>query len=398
MSPFKLQPEAARRPVIIGACRTPIGRAFGALKTVQAQDLVAPLLNRLLQDTQVAADQVTDVVLGNAAGGGGNIARLSALTAGLPVSVPGVSVDRQCGSGLEAIILAARLIQAGAGDCYLAGGVESVSTAPWRVAPPRAKGALPQFYGRARFAPDEIGDPEMGVAAEAVAQECGVTRARQDAFALASQRRAVSAARAGVYAQEIVPIETSGGLCRDDECPRPTASERVLAALKPAFVDGGTVTAGNACPLNDGASAVMIVSAEFARKLGMTSGLVFTDAAAAGVDPNRLGLGPVASTQRLLSRQPDLALSSVTTIEFNEAFAAQVLGSLDRLGIDAGRVNREGGAIALGHPFGASGAILVTRLLSQMRRRETDDALGLAMLGIGGGMGLTALFQWLNEL
>ncbi|MBX4867312.1 thiolase family protein [Rhizobium bangladeshense] len=392
---YAYQPDEDWQPVVVAAYRTPIGRAFGSLSTVAAEDLLAPVIRRILAETGIAPGAIDDVLVGNAAGGGGNIGRLAALNAGLPIDVPGVAIDRQCGSGLEAIILAARLIQAKAGACFLAGGVESVSTAPWRVERPKATGALPRFYGRARFSPEAIGDPEMGIAAEHVARQFGISRRQQDEFALRSHRLAVAAAEAGLFRPEIVEILTANGLVERDECPRPSTSLEALAKLKPVFLADGSVTAGNACPLNDGACLVLVMSRGMARNLGIEKGLAFIDSAAAGVDPNLLGIGPVASTGKLLQRQPGLSLSKIDVIEFNEAFAAQVLASLDQLDISADAVNREGGAIALGHPFGASGAILVSRLYSQLVRKDgwSPAATGLAMIGIGGGIGLTALFE-----
>ncbi|MBX5068986.1 thiolase family protein [Rhizobium lentis] len=392
---YAYQPDEDWQPVVVAAYRTPIGRAFGSLATVAAEDLLAPIIRRVLAETGVAPENIEDVLVGNAAGGGGNIGRLAALNAGLPMAVPGVAIDRQCGSGLEAIILAARLIQAKAGACFLAGGVESVSTAPWRVERPKASGALPRFYGRARFSPEAVGDPEMGVAAENVARAFGISRQRQDEFALRSHRLAVAAAEAGLFRPEIVEIATGHGLVERDECPRPTTSMEALANLKPVFQADGSVTAGNACPVNDGACLVLVMSRGMARRLGIEKGLAFIDSAAAGVDPKLLGIGPVASTGKLLKRQPELSLSEADAIEFNEAFASQVLASLDQLGISADAVNKEGGAIALGHPFGASGAILVSRLYSQLVRgdRWSPAATGLALIGIGGGIGLTALFE-----
>jgi acetyl-CoA C-acetyltransferase len=387
----------ARQPVIVAARRTPIGRAGGLLRDVEASALLAPVLRAVRDDAGIAAPAIDDIIIGNAAGGGGNIARLAGLRAGLPVDVPGMTVDRQCGSGLEAVALAANLVAAGAGDIYLAGGVESVSTAPWRVEKPRKPGGMPRFYGRARFSPDEIGDPEMGEAAENVARRYGIDRARQDAFALQSHHRAVAAADAGRFDAEIVPVETPRGSVTRDECPRRDTSADALARLSPAFDPAGTVTAGNACPLNDGAAVVAVTSLEVARRLGLENVLAFAGAGRAGVDPNLLGIGPVASTRKLRERGPDIDPAHVDAIEFNEAFAAQVLASLDLLGVPSDRVNRDGGAIALGHPYGASGAILVVRLFSQLVRGagagETDGATALAMIGIGGGLGITALFQ-----
>ncbi len=384
-----------RRPVIIAARRTPVARAGSALADLPTERLLAPVIAAVINDARLNPGRIDDVIVGNAAGGGGNIARLALLEAGLPVEVPGMTVDRQCGAGLEAIVTAARAISAGAGEVYLAGGVESVSRAPWRVEKPRRPGDLPQFFTRAKFAPNALGDPDMGVAAENVARLYGVTRERQDAFAFRSHVRAVAAADAGVFRGEIVPIEAgSGRVVETDECPRRNTSLAALAELRAAFVPGGTVTAGNSCPLNDGAAMVAVVSEAVARRLDHPAWTVFLGAAAGAVDPNVLGIGPVPATRRLLERLPTVRLDKVDLIEFNEAFAAQVLASLDMLGIDEMTVNRDGGAIALGHPFGASGAILVTRLHAQMSIADAGRPLcGLAMLGIAGGLGLTAAFE-----
>lgn len=378
-----------RQPVIIAARRSAIGRARGMFANLDVEDLAAPVLRATLDDARVTPDQVDDVILGNAAGPGGNVARLSALQAGFPVVTPGVTVDRQCGSGLEAVILACHLIMAGAGTTYLAGGVESQSRAPMRILP--ASGTLPEHrYRRARFAPDAIGDPEMGVAADMVAQRFGITRARQDAFALRSQQRAACARDSGCFDAEIVPI---AGHSRDESIRNTMTADR-LARLRPAFGKEGTVTVGNACPLNDGAAALLVTTAQTARRLGHSKALAFLGGAAAGVDPNLLGIGPVASTQKLHAQRPDLAHMPLTHLEFNEAFAAQALASLDALHIDDSLPNQNGGAIALGHPFGASGAILVVRLFTQLLRDPApDSALAMAMIGIGGGMGLTAAFR-----
>ncbi|ROR05120.1 thiolase family protein [Erwinia sp. JUb26] len=388
------QPEDDWQPIVVAAVRTPVGKAYGMLAELSMEALLAPLFDRLLAAFPADFRAIDEVIIGNATGGGGNIARLAALSAGLPLAVPAVTVDRQCGSGLEATINACRLIQARAGECYLAGGVESVSNAPWRVEKPGSLKQLPRFYARARFSPDDIGDPDMGEAAENVARRCGISRERQDRFALRSHQRAVSAQQQGAFRDEIVPLNVAGQEITQDECPRPTTSLARLTALPPAFAADGSVTAGNCCPLNDGASLLLVMSRRLARECGFVRGLRFVDACSAGVDPNFLGLGPVPATQKLLARQPQLSLDRVAAIEFNEAFAAQVLGSLDALGIDEQRVNRQGGAIALGHPYGASGAMMVTRLFSQLvQTAESEDGFGLAMLGIAGGLGLSALFR-----
>ncbi|XEN29981.1 acetyl-CoA C-acetyltransferase [Ensifer sp. WSM1721] len=390
--PLNVSSDPARTPVIAAALRTPIGRVNGSLSMVEPASLAALVIERIVADLGIDRSEIDDVLIGNAANSAGNLARLAALEARLPVSIPGVTVDRQCGSGLEAIILAARQVQAGAGRFYLAGGTESASRAHIRLRPPLARGEELQPIKRARMAPDFIGDPDMGVAAENVAAACGIPRERQDLFALESHRRAVTAAVAGRFAREIVPVPTQAGSIVMDECPRANASAETLARLKPAFVPGGTVTAGNACPINDGAAMVLVTSLAEARRLGVPFALQFIDAATAGVDPNLLGLGPVPAMAKLRARNPALDLSDIDFIEFNEAFASQVLGSLDRLDISPARVNRDGGAIALGHPYGASGAILVVRLFSQMLAAGPDRE-GLAMMGIGGGMGVVAHFS-----
>lgn len=385
-----------RRAVIVAARRTAIGRMGGSMRAVTVEHLAAPLLNAVLADTGLRAGEVDDVILGNAAGPGGNPARLSALTAGFPVDVPGMTIDRQCGSGLAAIALAARLIEAGEGDMFIAGGVESTSTAPWRVEKPRDPYRTPRFYDRARFAPDTVGDPEMGVAAENVAREYGIDRARQDAYALSSHRKAVASAASGRFDREIVTIETpDGAAVARDECPRPDTSLDKLAALPPVFDPLGTVTAGNSCPLNDGAAVVLVMSCARMRALGIDGGLAVIDSATRGVDPNLLGIGPVPAVSALLARHANLAVDNIDLVEFNEAFAAQVLACLDALAVDQARVNVGGGALALGHPFGASGAILAVRLFSEMVRAPTagDSRFGLATLGIGGGMGIATLLE-----
>ena len=384
--------DPTRIPVVAAAFRTPVGRVNGALAAIEPASLAVPLIRHILAETGLAPADINDVILGNAANSAGNLARLAALEAGLPVSVPGMTVDRQCGSGLEAITLAARLVSSGAGRFYLAGGTESSSRAHLRFRPPSSPGEAPQPVPRARMAPDAVGDPDMGIAAENVAAHARISRARQDAFALESHRRAIAARKAGRFDGEIVSVETSAGLVLQDECPRENTSLEKLASLKPVFRPDGTVTAGNACPVNDGASVVLVTSLAEANRLGFRHMLEVVDSAVAGVDPNLLGLGPVPAMEKLFTRNPGLRVADVPFIEFNEAFAAQVLASLDALGIDPALVNRDGGALALGHPYGASGAILVTRLFAQMRE-ATAGTQALAMMGVGGGMGIVSLFR-----
>ena len=385
-----------RQPVIIAARRTPICRANGALKTLNAHELLAPVLRRLLTDTGLAPASVADVVIGNAAGGGGNVARLAALEAGLPVSVPGLTVDRQCGSGLDAIALAARLVAAGGGGVYLAGGVESISTAPLRAR--RDAGGAPEFFARAQFAPPGLGDPDMGVAAENVAARFGVSRERQDALALRSHRRALASAAAGYFNAEIVPLPGVSGpdgshTVSADDGPRRGLTAAVLARFAPVFAAGGTVTAGNSCFDADGAAAVVITSVERARGLGAGDGLLMRGTDTAGVDPQLLGIGAARAARRLLEHS-GVAAPELGLVEFNEAFASQTIACLDELGIAPERANVDGGALALGHAYGASGAVLVTRLLAQARRSPADGQLALALISIAGGMGTAALLEY----
>ncbi len=379
------------RAVIVAARRTPVGKLRGALRRFRVEELAAPVFQALLTDAKVRPDQIDDVIMGNAAGPGGNPARVAALQAGFPVSIPGMTVDRQCGSGLEAINTAARLIEAGAGEIYIAGGVESTSTAPLRY--DAGDGSEPpKPFTRARFSPDFVGDPDMGAAAENVAREYKITRARQDAFALRSHQKATAATKEKRFAAELVPIHEGGSVLLDhDECPRADTSLEKLAALAPVFDQNGTVTAGNACPINDGAAAVLIMSQSKADDLGIDEGMTVVDSTVAGVDPNVLGIGPVPAVQKLLKRQ-GFSMADIDLVEFNEAFAAQVLACTDKLGILDDQLNLGGGALALGHPYGASGAILVVRMFTELIRRD-GGTRGLATLGIGGGMGLATLFE-----
>lgn len=384
--------DDSRKPVIIAALRTPIARAYGVLSTIDIEYLVSPLIKAIIERAHIETKEIDDVIMGNAAGGGGNMARLAALTAGLPVEISGQTVDRQCGSGLEAVVQACRLVEAGAGQIYLAGGAESVSTAPWRVKRPKTPREMPQFFSRARFSPETIGDPDMGEMAENIARHYHITRKKQDVFALESHRRTLKARANHCFDDEIIPVATPSGLFASDDCPRAGLTLKTLAHLRPVFEKTGTVTAGNACPLNDGAAIVLVTSLAKAKQLGVCYGLSFIDSAVSGVDPNFAGMGAVAATHKLLKRTGLSDCSKFDVIEFNEAFAAQVLACLEQLDIEPEKINREGGAIALGHPFGASGTILLTRLFSQMKKME-DNALGLATMSIGGGMGISALFR-----
>lgn len=379
-----------KEAVLVMARRTPVGKIGGQLSSLEPEQLLAPLIRLLVTEAQLPPEWIDDVIIGNVVGPGGNIARKSVLEAGLPVTVPGVTVDRQCGSGLEAIIMAARLVQSGAGEIFLAGGAESVSRAPWRMFRPGTLAGTPTLYTRAPFTPIAYGDPDMGLAAENVASKYGITREAQDLYALESHLKAVRAQSTGRYVPELVPLQFNGLRIAEDECPRPDTSLGKLRSLPPVFAENGTVTAGNACPINDGAALVLIMSRDKCEQLNLTPILRFVDSQAAGVDPRYPGIGPVPAVRKLLCRQ-GLTIGDVDIVEFNEAFAAQVLASLQELQLPADKVNPGGGALALGHPYGASGAILMTRLYSEML--QTPYKRGIATLGIGGGMGLAVLME-----
>ena len=382
--------HADRTPVIIAARRTPIGTAGHALAGVDLVGLLAPVLRALVDDLGPDAPGVDDVVIGNCRGPGGNPARVAALAAGLGTEVPAVTVDRQCGSGQEAVHQGATAVLAGVVDVVLAGGAESASTAPWRLARPTTSTSLPVPYDRAPFAPSEIGDPDMGPAAEAVAAMCGVTRQRQDAYASRSHALTLAATRAGAFDAELVPV---AGMV-SDERPRPL-TQAVLARMRPAFAPGGTVTAGNCCGVSDGAAAVALVPEHLRAALGVP-GLALRGWVCVGLDPNTPGLGPVPAVAKLL-QGCGIELAEVGVLEMTEAFAAQVLACTDALGLDplgpsAARVCPQGGAIAMGHPWGASGAMLLVRLFAQMVRVD-GPGLGIATCAIGGGQGLALLAE-----
>lgn len=386
--------DESRQPIIVSALRSPICRANGRLKHLRAPDLLAPVLASLVGKACVDPGDVDDVIIGNAVGGGGNVARFAALQAGLPITVPGLTVDRQCGSGLDAIALASRLVAAGGDPLYLAGGVESISTAPARAN--RTDDGELDFYSRASFVPPQFGDPEMGVAAENVAREFGVTRQRQDEYALRSHLRAVEAARTGLFEDEIVPLKSKGNQVVLDDGPRASLRAPLMARFPAAFVAGGTVTAANSCFDADAASAVVMTSLKRARTLGATHGMLVLGCETVGVDPEFLGIGAAHAAKRLLDRH-GVDAGDIDLVEFNEAFASQTIACLEYLGVDPQKANLDGGALALGHGYGASGAVLVTRLMAQARRSfavRGESSLALAMISIAGGMGTAALFQY----
>ncbi|MBI9115075.1 thiolase family protein [Sanguibacter suaedae] len=383
-----------RTPVVVAARRTFVGTAGKGHRGLLVDELAAPVLVAALDDARRAGTTapVDDVVLGNCTGPGGNVARVAALRAGLGDRVPGMVVDRQCGSGLAAILTASHAVRSGAVDLVLAGGAESASTAPERwhrpgQAPGRAN-ADAQPFARAPFAPEGSPDPEMGAAADVLAAARGISRDRQDAYALASHRKALAAHAAGRFDRETV---TLGTVVRDERAR--VLDPALLARLRPAF--GGTVTAATASPVSDGAAAVAVVP-ESSRH--GAPGLRVLDGVVVGCDPALPGWGPVPAVQHLLART-GRSLDEVAVVEIVEAFAAQVLAVTDALGLDtagrdSGRVCPDGGALALGHPWGASGAIAVTRLFSRLVRGGAPaGTLGLATAAIGGGSGIAVLLE-----
>ena len=388
---------------ICDAVRTPIGRYAGALSGVRADDLAAvPLAALMARNPSADWAQLDDVVLGcaNQAGEDNrNVARMASLLAGLPVEVSGATVNRLCGSGLEAIAVAARAIKAGEGDFYIAGGVENMSRSPFVM--PKAESA---FTRSAEIHDTTIGwrliNPRMeaafgvdplGVTAENVASEFGVSRADQDAFALRSQQKATQARKAGRFADEIVAVQAKRGRetveVRDDEHIRPDTTLEQLSRLKPAFQSGGTVTAGNSSGVNDGAAAMIIASEAAVKRHGLTARARVVGIAAAGVPPRVMGIGPVPATRKLLTRL-GLGIGEIDLIELNEAFAAQGIAVLRQLGLpeDAEHVNPNGGAIALGHPLGMSGVRLVLTAVRELELRRTGRALCTMCIGVGQGI------------
>ena len=384
--------------VIVAGRRTAIGTAGRAFADATVDALAAPVLADVARAVAPAGIPVDDVVLGNCMGPGGDVARVSALRAGLGADVPGVTVDRQCGSGLDAVMQAASRVRAGDARLVLAGGAESASTAPHRSWPGSG-----ERYARAPFAPDGFPDPDMGPAADRLAAVLGISRSRQDAWAARSHARAAAAQQAGVFAAEIVAID---GVLRDDR-PRAAMDVARLARFAPAFAGDagtdappgtpfdaasgrGTVTAGNSCGFSDGAAAMAVTTEAVARELGLPALLVRAAAVAAG-DPALPGLG-AAPAARLALARAGMAATDLGFVEITEAFAAQVLAVSDELGLDEDLISGDGGAIALGHPWGASGAVLLVRLAARMAAADAARP-GLAACSIGGGQGVAMIVE-----
>jgi len=393
--------------VVVATARTPIGRYGGQLKDVRPDDLAAIVLREVCERAHIKPAEVSDVILGcaNQAGEDNrNVARMALLLAGFPVEVPGQTVNRLCGSGMQATIAAAREIQAGAADIVVAGGVESMTRAPWVM--PKPDASFPRgpqtVYDTAigwRLVNPKMaelyGTLQMGETAERVAQKYEVSREDQDMFALRSHQRAVAAQQSGRLAEEIVPVvvpQRKGDalLLSADEGPRPDTSLEALAKLRPAFAEHGSVTAGNSSSLNDGATALVLMSAAKAKERGLRPLARLVSAAPAGVHPDYMGIGPVPSSLKALE-QAGLHPSDIGVVELNEAFASQSLACMRLLGLDEEKVNVNGGAIALGHPLGSSGARLVSTLVREMVHRDAE--YGLATMCIGVGQGIASIWR-----
>jgi 3-oxoadipyl-CoA thiolase len=405
------QHRPLREAWIVEAVRTPVGRYGGALASVRPDDLAALVLRAVVDRAKLDPGLVEDVILGCANQAGEDnrdVARMALLLADFPVEVGGLTVNRLCGSGLQAINSAAHAIAVGDGDVFIGGGVESMTRAPYVMGKPeaawdRGPRELQDTTLGWRFVNPRLAERHypwsMGETAENVAERWGVSRERQDAFALASQQRAVAAIEAGRFDDQIVPVEVVGRkgevmVVSRDEHPRADTTAAALARLKPAFKrEGGSVTAGNASGINDGASAVLLVEADRARELGLRPMARVVATAVAGVDPAVMGVGPVPATRKALERA-GIGVDDLDLVELNEAFASQSLVCIDELGLDPARVNVNGGAIALGHPLGMSGGRLVTMLTHELRR--TGGRFGLATMCIGVGQGIATVVERLD--
>lgn len=392
---------------LVGGSRTPTGNYGGALASVRPDDLAALVIQHTVADAGIDPHDVDEVILGCANGAGEdnrNVARMAWLLAGFPDTVPGITVNRLCASSLSAIITASHMIKSGAADLVVAGGVESMSRAPWVIEKPTAAFAKPgEVFDTSigwRFTNPEFKKTDkltysMPETAEEVAVVDGITRDDADAFAVASHERAIAASEAGHFSQEIVPVTVKDRKGAEtvvvaDEGPRPGTSTEVLARLRPVVKADGIVTAGNSSSLNDGASAILVASERAIKKYGLAARARIVDGASAGVAPHLMGLGPVPATNKVLERS-GCSIDDLGAVELNEAFATQSLACIRRLGLDAGTVNNDGGAIALGHALGSSGSRITTTLLGRMERESAQ--MGLVTMCVGVGQGTAMLLE-----
>lgn len=381
--------------VIVSAVRTAIGKEGGALRSLPPSAYGAAVIREAVTRAGIQPSDVEDVIFGNCLAGGGNMARLSLLEAGLPLEIPGLTIDRQCGSGMNAVAMAAEAIWAGRAEVLVAGGTESLTRKPYLMErPAKAFDRNPPRFINARLSPDSIGNPPMGITAENLVVKYGISRAEQDDFALKSQQKMANAMQEGRFREQILPITVREGKTEyvfdTDEHPRPGTTAEALAKLGPAFKEGGTVTAGNSSGINDGAAALVVMARSRAEELGLEILAKVSGYSVAGVDPNIMGIGPVPAVRKALDRA-GWTLEDIDLIEINEAFAAQVLACDRELQMDMSKVNVNGGAIAHGHPIAATGAILCTKLVYEMKR--TNAQRGLVTACIGGGQGIAVLFE-----
>ncbi len=398
-----------QKPVLVEGIRTPMGKHGGVLSAVRPDDMMAHLIEEMTDRYSFPPNEIDDVIIGcnNQSGEDSrNIARISSIISGLPFDVPGQVVNRQCGSSMETIVNAGLRIQTGNGDLYLSGGVESMSRGPYVMMKPERGYSLgnrnmeDSVIGFRFKNPkiDEIYDPlSLGETAEELGEEYDISREEQDRFSLRSHENAIAAHREGKLTNELVPIEVPGGggdgsVVDQDEGPRADTSMEKLSELPPVFREGGTVTAGSASPLSDGAALTLMMSKETADAYGLTPQFRLVSYGLVGVHPNRMGIGPVGATREALDKA-DMVLEDIGLVELNEAFAAQSLAVLEELDVPVSRVNPNGGAIALGHPLGCSGARIVTTLIHEMKREGVE--LGLATMCIGMGQGIATIWEQL---
>ena len=398
---------------LVGGVRTPVGRYGGALSSVRPDDLAALTIKELITTNGIDPADVDEVIFGNANGAGEenrNVARMAWLLAGFPDTVPGITVNRLCASGMSAITMAGHMVKAGAADIVVAGGVESMSRAPWVMAKPEKAFAKPGAtfdtsigwrFSNPDFLSGELSRDgkmtfSMSETAEEVARRYNTTREDCDAFSVRSHELALAAIAAGRFKAEIVPVTVRGRkgdtVVDTDEGPRPGTTLEVLAGLRPVVRGGAVVTAGNASSLNDGASAIIVASERAIKKYGLTPRGRIVDGASAGLAPEIMGMGPVAASRKVLERQ-GIAAGRLAAVELNEAFASQSLASMRELGLDPDTVNNDGGAIALGHPLGSSGSRLVVTLLGRLEREASTGGLGLATMCVGVGQGSALLVE-----
>ncbi|MEW9502061.1 thiolase family protein [Jeotgalibacillus marinus] len=383
------------QPVIVSAVRTAIAKKGGALAAVPYYEYGAEVMKEAVKRAHLKKEEIDDVIYGNCLSGGGNAARMSLLEADFPVTLPGLTIDRQCGSSINSVALAADLIVAGRGTIFLAGGAESMSLSPHMLAPAsRPYDRQPPAFVKRKLSPKKIGDPPMGITAENLVEKYGISREEQDKYAVESQRRMAQAMQEGFFDEQIVPIKVKAGkemvLFDRDEHPRPGTTQEKLMKLRPVFKEDGSVTAGNSSGVNDGASAVVVMSEEEAEKRGLEVMARIVDSQVAGVDPNIMGIGPVPAVQKLL-KQNNLIMEDIDFVELNEAFAVQVLACNVELNIPYEKLNVNGGAIAHGHPIAATGGMLVAKAVYEMKRSGAKRSIVTAC--IGGGQGIALLLE-----